>query len=195
MKKIIIFFALGCLSINVHGFEIFALGTSNTNCKGAGQAYTNTLNDLLARENINAQVINAGVDGDKPAFMMARLEQGLKNYPNTKMVIFEPGPNERNVQFSLDSSAEILAYLKKINMPTIFVSNSIIFQSVDAGAEFARKYDAYYYGHRTKNIPKDHDHRQFDMPGGGHATALGCQLWAQNMFPLLDKIIKEKNIR
>ena len=167
MKKIIIFFALGCLSINVHGFEIFALGTSNTNCKGAGQAYTNTLNDLL----------------------------GLKNYPNTKMVIFEPGPNERNVQFSLDSSAEILAYLKKINMPTIFVSNSIIFQSVDAGAEFARKYDAYYYGHWTKNIPKDHDHRQFDMPGGGHATALGCQLWAHNMFPLLDTIIKEKNIR
>jgi hypothetical protein len=38
MKKLIISLALSLLSINSFGFEIFALGTSNTNCKGAGQA-------------------------------------------------------------------------------------------------------------------------------------------------------------
>jgi hypothetical protein len=37
------------MSFNSFGFEIFALGTSNTNCKGASQAYTNTLNELLAQ--------------------------------------------------------------------------------------------------------------------------------------------------
>ena len=81
------------IALPSYGFEIFALGTSNTNCKGAGQAYTSTLNDLLGQEKINAQVINSGVDGDKPTFMMTRLEQGLKANPNIKIVIFEPGLN------------------------------------------------------------------------------------------------------
>ena len=114
------------LSINSFGFEIFALGTSNTNCKNSGQAYTTKLNELLAQDKINAAVINAGVDGDRPAFMMTRLEQGLKANPNIKMVIFEPGPNERNPRFNLGPSEEILAYLQKLNMPTIYVSHSLI---------------------------------------------------------------------
>ena len=193
MKKIIISLALSLISINSFGFEIFALGTSNTNCKGAGQAYTNALNDIFVQENINAQVINAGVDGDRPQFMMTRLEQGLKNYPSTKIVIFEPGPNERNARFNIGASEEILAFLQKNNIPTIFVSNSVI-QSENEGAELANKYGAYYYGHWARNIPKDHEHRQFDMAGGGHATVLGCQVWAQNMAPLIKQVIKEKNI-
>ena len=114
------------LSVNSFGFEIFALGTSNTNCKNSGQAYTTKLNELLAQDKINAAVINAGVDGDRPAFMMTRLEQGLKANPNIKMVIFEPGPNERNPRFNLGPSEEILAYLQKLNIPTIYVSHSLI---------------------------------------------------------------------
>jgi ABC-type glycerol-3-phosphate transport system substrate-binding protein len=96
VKKLIISLALALLSINSFGFEILALGTSNTNCKNAGQAFTSSLNDLLGQEKINATVINAGVDGDKPTFMQARLEQSIKAIPNIKIVIFEPGPNEKN---------------------------------------------------------------------------------------------------
>ena len=142
------------IALPSYGFEIFALGTSNTNCKGAGQAYTSTLNDLLGQEKINAQVINSGVDGDKPTFMMTRLEQGLKANPNIKIVIFEPGPNERNKSFNLGPSEEILNYLQKINMPTIYVSHQAIQSSEDA-IEMAKKYGAYYYGHWIKNIPID----------------------------------------
>ena len=61
MKKIIFNLLLALISFNSFGFEIFALGTSNTNCKGASQAYTNTLNELLAQEKMNVQVINAGI--------------------------------------------------------------------------------------------------------------------------------------
>ena len=183
------------ISINSFGFEIFALGTSNTNCKGAGQAYTNALNDMFAKEKINAQVINAGVDGDRPAFKMPRLEQGLKNYPNTKIVIFEPGPNERNPRFSIGPSEEILAYLQKIQMPTIYVSHKLI-QSTEEADEMAKKYGAYYYGDWIQGVPVDRDHRQFDMgSSGGHMTVQGCQLWAKNMFPLLKQVIKGKNIQ
>ena len=195
MKKLIILLALSSLSINSFGFEIFALGTSNTNCKNAGQAFTVKLNELLALDKIDVQAINAGVDGDRPTFMMSRLEQGLKSYPNTKMVIFEPGPNERNPRFNLGPSEEILAYLQKIQMPTIYVSHKLI-QSPEEAGEMVKKYGAYYYGDWIQDIPVDRDHRQFDMgSSGGHMTVQGCQLWAKNMMPLILKVIKEKNIK
>jgi len=196
MKKQIITLAMAVFSINSFGFEIFALGTSNTNCKNSGQAYTATLNELLAKDKINATVINAGVDGDRPIFMMTRLEQGLKVNPNTKIVIFEPGPNERNPKFNLGPSEEILAYLQKQNMPTIYVSHVWIQNNEEAQA-LASKYGAYYYGHWNKNIPTDNDHRLFDIPGGGagHMSVLGCQKWAQYMLPMIKQVIKEKNIK
>jgi hypothetical protein len=196
MQKLIIPLFLRLLSLNSFGLEIFALGTSNTNCKNAGQAFTTRLNELLAQDKINADVINAGVDGDRPAFMMTRLEQSLKANPNIKMVIFEPGPNEKNPRFNLGPSEEILAYLQKLNMPTIYVSHSLI-QNNEESQELANKYGAYYYGHWNKNIPTDSEHRLFDMPGGGggHMTVLGCQKWAQYMLPTIKQVIKEKNIK
>lgn len=195
MKKLIISFVLASLPIYALAFEIFALGTSNTNCKGASQAYTNTLNDLLTQEKINATVINAGVDGDKPQFMMLRLEQGLKANPNTKIVIFEPGPNERNKKFNLEPSAQILAFLQKINMPTIYVSHAWL-QNNEEAQEFATKYGAFYYGHWVKDVPTNTINRQYDQPGlPGHMTVAGCQLWANNMFPYIEKVIKAKNIQ
>jgi hypothetical protein len=196
MNKLIISLTLASLSINSFGFEIFALGTSNTNCKNSGQAYTTKLNELLAQDKINATVINAGVDGDRPTFMMTRLEQGLKANANTKIVIFEPGPNERNPRFNLGPSEEILAYLQKQNMPTIYVSHVWI-QSNEEAQVLATKYGAYYYGHWNKNIPTDSEHRLFDMPGGGggHMTVLGCQKWAQYMLPMIKQVINEKNLK
>ncbi len=192
MKQLISFFALGALSFGAFGFDIFALGTSNTNCKNAGQIYTTTLNELLVQDKIKANVINAGVDGDKPVFMLNRLQQGLKTHPNIKIVIFEPGPNERNLKFNIGYSEEVLAYLQKNNIPTIYVSH-ILIQNNDEAQEMATKYGAYYYGHWNKNVPTDRNHRQFDMGvGGGHMTELGCQKWAQNMLPMIKQVINER---
>ena len=195
MKKEIILYAFALFSLNSYGFEIFALGTSNTNCKGAGQAYTTKLNELLAQDKINATVINAGVDGDRPTFMMARLEQGLKANPNIKIVIFEPGPNERNKKFNLEPSAQILAFLQKINMPTIYVSHGWL-QNNEEAQEFATTYGAYYYGHWVKDVPTNTINRQYDQPGlPGHMTVTGCQLWANNMFPFVKEVMKARNIQ
>ena len=195
MKKLIISLALALLSINSFAFEIFALGTSNTNCKGAGQAYTTRLNELLAQDKINATVINSGVDGDRPAFMMTRLEQGLKANPNIRIVIFEPGPNERNPRFNLGPSEEILAYLQKLGMTTIYVSHVLI-QSNEEAQTLATKYGAYYYGHWVKDVPTNTTNRQYDQPGQpGHMTVAGCQLWANNMFPFVKEVMKARNIQ
>jgi len=194
MKKYIICLALGLLSINSFGYEIFALGTSNTNCKGGGEAYTTTLNEILTQEKINAQVVNAGINGDRPQFMMVRLEQGLKAFPNTKIVIFEPGPNEKNKRFNLEASKEILKYLQAMKMPTIYVSNTTI-QTDEEAKEFARQFGAYDYGNWSNRVPRDRGHRQYDQGGPGHMTAEGCKLWATNMVPFIKQVIKEANIR
>ena len=195
MKKIIISLVLTLLSINSFGLEILALGTSNTNCKNADQAYTSTLNDLLGQEKINASVINAGVDGDKPTFMQARLEQSIKANPNIKIVIFEPGPNEKNKRFNIGASGDILAYLQEQKIPTIYVSHQAI-QSSEEASEMAKKYGASYYGHWIKNVPIDAEHRQYDQPGqAGHMTVVGCQLWAKNMFPFIREVLKARNIQ
>ena len=114
---------LSLLSLNAYGFNIYALGTSNINCKGADQAFTNTLGDLFVQDKSNVKVINGGKDGDVPLFMLQRLEKALKDNSDIKIVIFEPGPNERNKSRNLEPSEKILAYLQKINMPTIYVSH------------------------------------------------------------------------
>jgi hypothetical protein len=195
MKKIIITFALASLSTNSYGFDILALGTSNTNCKNAGQAYTSTLNDLLQQEKINATVINSGLDGDKPTFMQARLEQSIKANPNIKIVIFEPGPNEKNKRFNIGASGDILIYLREQKMITIYVSHQAI-QSNEEASEMAKKYGAYYYGHWIKNVPIDKEHRQYDQPGqAGHMTVVGCQLWAKNMFSFIKEVLRARKIQ
>lgn len=195
MRSMTLLLTLLFLPFHANAFEILALGTSNTNCKNAGQAYTNQLNYLLLENSLNAKVINSGVDGDKPIWMLQRLESTLAENKNIKLVIFEPGPNERYKPSNIEPSEKILQFLEKIQMPTIYVSHSLI-QSESEAQIFAEKFNAAYYGHWNKGVPTDYEHRQFDMPGSaGHMTAKGCQLWAKNIFPIIKMVVETKKIK
>lgn len=171
-------------SAHAFGFEIYALGTSNTNCKNAGQAYTSRLNELFKENYLDATVVNGGVDGDKPNRMLDRLHHAITI--NTKIVIFEPGPNDRDKNSNVEYLEKILEQLKQQHITTIYVSHGII-QTTDEAESTAKKYNAYYYGHWTKNVPVTTTYRQFDVNGntGGHMTVEGCKLWAENMFQYL----------
>ena len=189
--KLISLLVLGLVSLNSYGVEIIAIGTSNTNCKNAGQAYTATLNELLAKDGV--KVINAGKDGDRPANMKHRLDALLRDNPNTKLVILEPGPNERNTQASVEPTEEMLAQLQRINMPTVYVSHKYIQDRWEA-KNTANKYSAYHYGHWDKDVPVDTEHRQYDQPSGsGHMTEKGCRLWANNILDTIKQAMKERN--
>ena len=151
------------------------------------------LEELLRADGVDAKVINAGVDGDKPIWMLNRLQQGLTD--QTKIVVFEPGPNDINKSSNVDYSERVLAALQKLNMPTIYISHPSIQLNIDA-RDTAAKYGAYYYGHWTKNIPVDRIYRQYDQSSGaGHMTADGCQLWASNIHPLVKHVIEERGIK
>jgi hypothetical protein len=196
MKSNLIFLASMSIVTNASAFEILALGTSNTNCKGTDQAYTKALNEMLEKDGVKAKVINAGKDGDTPQFMIRRIP-GLIN-ASTKLVIFEPGPNERNKQQNLSDAEKILDDLQKRQMPTIYVSNGAIESEADASVR-AQKYNAIFYGSWARGVPVDREHRQYDQPNipnsAGHMTEKGCRLWASNIYPLVKQVISERQIK
>jgi hypothetical protein len=75
----------------------------------------------LQADGYDVKVINAGLDGDKPFWMEARLRAGITE--KTKIVIFEPGPNDRNKASNVEYSEKILSTLQTLQMPTIYISH------------------------------------------------------------------------
>jgi hypothetical protein len=189
--------ALGAMSVfcpEASALDVLALGTSNTNCRGANQAFTRRLNELLASDQI--RVINGGENGDKPVWMLARLKAALGANPDIRMVLFEPGPNERVKEYSIKPTSEILEFLRLRNIPTIYTSHIVVQDNIEA-AEFAERHGAYYYGNWTRGMPEDRLHRQYDMgPGNaGHMTEFGCRRWAEQMAPLIREVADKTGLR
>ena len=74
---------------------IVALGTSNTYGRGVarGQTYPAQLQAMLDARGIHARVVNAGVNGDSSADLLARMNAAVPN--GTRLVIIETAaPNE-----------------------------------------------------------------------------------------------------
>jgi hypothetical protein len=195
VKKFTLAFAL-LVSLNAQAFDLYALGTSNTNCKNndSNFGFTATLEKLLRADGIDVRVINGGQDGDRPVFMARRVD-GVIAAGTNKLVIYEGGPNERNPAFNREGSEVVLEKLQKAKVPAIYVSHRRIFSHEEA-KESADKYGAYYYGHWADNVPVDRDHFMYDTSfGAGHMSLEGCQLWAKNMVPIVKRAIVENNIK
>lgn len=197
ISKTFLLMFLFCVIGKVEAFEILAIGTSNTNCKNVDRAliFSAHLERLLIEDGFqDVKVINAGVNGDTPFWMSRRLVSSVKS--ETKLVLLEPGPNEKNKARSLEDSAKMLSYLKELKMPTIYVSNGDI-QKFDEAKEFAERFGASIYGDFARQIPRTPEFRQFDDPGAkpGHLTAQGCELWAKNILPLVKKVLVDNGIK
>jgi acyl-CoA thioesterase-1 len=74
--------------------NIVAIGASNTTGFGVGSdhAYPALLQALLRKKGINANVTNAGVNGDVTAGMLSRLDGAVPK--GTDIVILQPGGND-----------------------------------------------------------------------------------------------------
>ncbi|HUI14495.1 MAG TPA: GDSL-type esterase/lipase family protein [Xanthobacteraceae bacterium] len=74
--------------------NIVAIGASNTTGFGVGEqnAYPAVLQALLRKRGIQANVINAGVNGDVTAGMLRRIDSAVPK--GTDIVILQPGGND-----------------------------------------------------------------------------------------------------
>jgi acyl-CoA thioesterase I len=74
--------------------NIVAIGASNTTGFGVGEAnaYPAVLQALLRKRGINANVTNAGANGDVTAGMLSRLDAAVPK--GTDIVILQPGAND-----------------------------------------------------------------------------------------------------
>src|SRR5580704_14740897 len=74
--------------------NIVAIGASNTTGFGVGEAnaYPAVLQALLRKQGINANVTNAGANGDVTAGMLSRLDSAVPK--GTDIVILQPGAND-----------------------------------------------------------------------------------------------------
>jgi lysophospholipase L1-like esterase len=192
--------ALGAGATTACAFDILAIGSSATNCKGVDRdkTYPVRLEAKLRADGYGATVINGGVDGDRPVWMLKRLQEALT--PATNVVIYEPGPNDPDKAYALQYTEKALAFLQQKDVATIYVSNRNIQSDGDAAAT-AKKYGAFYYGAYSKNVPVDRAHWQFDNEKafggsgrgpGGHMTAAGCQLVADGVAPLVEQVLAER---
>ena len=200
LSSLVAFLGVGILHCtNAFAFEVLAFGTSAINCHGVprDQIFSVKLQSNLRADGIDATVINAGQDGDLPMWMLKRLQPLLT--PNIRLVIFEPGTNAKSKEQTLPYAEEILALLQNRHIPTIYVSVGSL-QNNDDAEKMARKYGAVAYGHWARGIPLDAKHFQFDQNQGGkgrggHLTAEGCALWARNMTPVVESVIKQAGIK
>jgi acyl-CoA thioesterase I len=74
--------------------NIVAIGASNTTGFGVGEqnSYPAVLQSLLRKKGIQANVINAGVNGDVTAGMLRRIDGAVPK--GTDIVILQPGGND-----------------------------------------------------------------------------------------------------
>jgi hypothetical protein len=183
-------------------FEIYALGSSATNCHGVDRdkIFPVKLQEILRSHGVDATVVNGGIDGDRPAWMFKRLPAALN--AETRLVIFEPGPNDPDKKYAVEYAEKALALLRERNLPAIYVSNPRM-QTESEAAATAQKYGAAYFGAYARDIPLDREHWQFDNEksfggvgkgAGGHLTAAGCLMVAQRMAPLVEQVLSQHGI-
>lgn len=110
-----VFILFSCLIWTVQtsvaqAFTVVALGASNTAGKGVGEeaAWPAQLEGLLRGRGLDVRVINAGINGDTTADMLARLNEAVPD--GTNLVILDKAP--ANDQRSGVNSAANVAAIK-----------------------------------------------------------------------------------
>jgi acyl-CoA thioesterase-1 len=126
-RLLVLVAVLGILSAAsaAHAATVVALGASNTYGKGVSrsEAYPAQLQALLRARGLNAQVINAGINGDTTAGMLARLGQAVR--PGTSVVVLQPGGNDLR-QHSPDQSSAIESRLSAMGIKVVLLPNSML---------------------------------------------------------------------
>src|SRR5258708_4314445 len=105
--------------------KVVALGASNTFGKGVSpsQAYPAQLEVLLRAKGLNVNVINAGINGDTTAGMLARLDNVVPK--GTSVVVLQPGGNDRR-KGAPDQTSEIQSRLHAMGIRVVLLTKNML---------------------------------------------------------------------
>ena len=149
----------GFLSAAVQA-QVVALGASNTAGKGVApqEAYPAQLEAMLRAKGYNGHVVNAGLNGDTTAGMLARLDSAVPN--GTRVVILQPGGNDfrrrgGGSETRAENVEQIMSRLRSRGVQVIMLENQTL------GA-----------------VPA-----QYHQPDGQHLTPEGYRLLASWLLP------------
>jgi len=114
----------GFLSAAVQA-QVVALGASNTAGKGVApqEAYPAQLEAMLRAKGYNGHVVNAGLNGDTTAGMLARLDSAVPN--GTRVVILQPGGNDLRKN-APNYSAELQRRISAMGIKIVMLPNSML---------------------------------------------------------------------
>ena len=213
MIKIIIGITLLACSFFSYAFEIYSTGGSIETCFKAPskEKFTADLGNLLNAKGINAEVIDGGSKNDYLPLLFRRLTESVNS--KTKIIIYvSPGGGYRHPEWQqIQYIEKILNFAQENKLATIVVlpeksltPDSAFLQKTDA---LVAKYGAYDYGSYAKNVPLDDKYWKYKwdgktlMPAASMSNAkkymsgAACELWAENMLPLVMQVIEERNIQ
>ena len=214
MIKIIISISLFVCSFFSHAFEIYSTGGSIEACIKAPSAkkFSTDLANLLKAKGLNAYVIDGASGQDFLPLLFRRLTESVNS--KTRIIIFvSPGGGYKHPEWQqLQYIEKVLIFAQEKNLAAIVVlpeksltPDSSFLQKTDV---LVAKYGAYDYGSYAKNVPLDDKYWKFKLdasrpiPAGPqekgakkYMSGAGCELWAENMLPLVMQVIAERNIQ
>ena len=214
MIKIIIGITLFTCSFFSYAFNIYSTGGSIESCIKAPskEKFTADLANLLKAKGLNANVIDGGSGQDYLPLLFQRLTESVNS--KTRIIIYvSPGGGYKHPEWQqLQYIEKVLIFAQEKNLATIVVlpeksltPDSAFLQKTDA---LVAKYGAYDYGSYAKNVPLDDKYWKYKIdaarpiPAGAqekgakkYMSGAGCELWAENMLPLVMQVIEERNIQ
>lgn len=177
---------------------VVALGDSLTAGYGlaAGQAYPELLAAMLASEGTPVKMINAGVSGDTTAGGRARLGWVLADKPDFAIVALGAndalrGQSPAMAEQNLD---DILTELSKRNIPVLLAGMLAL---ANWGPEYAEQFNSMYPRLAEKHgaclypfiLEGVAANPALNQPDGIHPNAQGAQIIADNLLPLVKKLL------
>ena len=214
MIKIIIGITLYTCSFFSYAFNIYSTGGSIETCIKApsSKKFSTDLANLLKAKGLNADLIDGGSSQDYLPLLFRRLTESVNS--KTRIIIYvSPGGGYKHPEWQqLQYIEKVLIFAQEKNLATIVVlpeksltPDSSFLQKTDA---LVAKYGAYDYGSYAKNVPLDDQYWKYKInaarpiPAGAqekgakkYMSGAGCELWAENMLPLVMQVIEERNIQ
>jgi acyl-CoA thioesterase I len=177
---------------------IVAFGDSLT-AGVAGRSYPENLQDLLDQAGVQFRVENQGVSGDTTTDGLARIENVIAAHP--VLVLLEFGGNDGlrgiPVEATRKNLQEMIERLRAAKIPSVLLGITL---PPNYGPEYVKPFTAmfpelakqYHLTYMPFLLINVYQHRELMQPDGIHPNGEGNKVVAQDVFRLIQPVLRSK---